>query len=132
MDWSIHISHADQARSDLSALGTSSVKAGPKLSPVVELTKELIDECFGSISFTRCAYGNEFCEHLIPSPRQLEAVVAAARDHEMGLTFLTPYVTDAGIALLRPLFELLSINGESEVVFNDWGVLNLLRREFPC
>jgi len=34
--------------------------------------------------------------------------------------------------LLRPLFEVLG-NGRRgvEVVFNDWGVLNLLRREYP-
>lgn len=131
MDWSIHVSNADQARGDLSVLGRSSSDTGSKLAPVVELTKRLIDECFGPITFTRCAYGNEFCEHLIPSSQQLAEVVAAARDREMCLTLLTPYVSDAGIELLRPLFELLSVNGESEVVFNDWGVLNLLRREFP-
>jgi hypothetical protein len=49
----------------------------------------------------------------------------------MRFTLLTPYVSDAGIELLRPLFEILSEVGDGEVVFNDWGVLNLLRREFP-
>lgn len=131
MDWSIHVSNAAEVRSDLSALETGSFDSGSKLTPVVNLTCRLIDEYFGAVSFTRCAYGNEFCEHLIPSPRQLETVLAVAGDREMGLTLLTPYVSDAGIELLKPLFEVLSEDGASEVVFNDWGVLNLLRREFP-
>lgn len=130
MDWSIHVANAQQVRDDPSAPGRIRPDPGSKLAPVVQLTRRLIDECFGPVTFTRCAYGNEFCEHLIPSPEQLDAVVAAARDREMGFTLLTPYVTDAGIDLLRPLFEVLSENGASEVVFNDWGVLNLLRREF--
>ncbi len=131
MDWSIHVSSAAEVRSDLIALETSSFNSGSKLAPAVELTWRLIDEYFGPVSFTRCAYGNEFCEHLIPSPWQLEAVLTAASEREMSLTLLTPYVSDAGIQLLKPLFEMLSENVESEVVFNDWGVLNLLRREFP-
>jgi hypothetical protein len=48
----------------------------------------------------------------------------------MRFTLLTPYVSDAGIELLKPLFELLNEGGACEVVFNDWGVLNLLRRDF--
>lgn len=131
MDWSIHVSNAAEVSSDLSAIDTGFFDTGSKLAPVVELTWRLIDECFGTVSFTRCAYGNEFCEHLIPSPDQLQAVLTAARERGMSLTLLTPYVSDVGIDLLRPLFEVLSETGSSEVAFNDWGVLNLLRRDFP-
>jgi len=131
MDWSIHVSNAAEVACDLSALDSASFNNGSKLAPVVELTWKLIDEYFGAPRFNRCVYGNEFCEHLIPEPQQLETVLAAARDAGLNLTLLTPYVSDSGIDSLKPLFELLSTNGESEVVFNDWGVLNLLRREFP-
>jgi hypothetical protein len=131
MDWSIHVSGAADIRSDLGALNTTSFDCGSKLAPVVELTCQLIDEYFGSLHFSRCVYGNEFCEHLIPSPERLKAVLSAAAEREMNVTLLTPYVSDAGIELLKPLFDLLSLNGAHEVVFNDWGVLNLLRREFP-
>ena len=131
MDWSIHVSNAAEVRSDLSSRETGSFDAGSKLAPVVELTWRLIDEYFGVVRFTRCVYGNEFCEHLIPSPQQLEALVKAAGTRGISITLLTPYVSDAGIELLKPLFEMLSGNSESEVVFNDWGVLNLLHREFP-
>jgi hypothetical protein len=131
MDWSIHVSNAAELAGGLSALDSAGFDSGSKLAPVVELTRKLIDEYFGKPRFDRCVYGNEFCEHLIPQPKQLEAVRAAARDEGLNLTLLTPYVSDSGIEALKPLFELLSINGASEVVFNDWGVLNLLRREFP-
>src|SRR6185503_7459513 len=131
MDWSIHVSNAAEVRSDLSSREIGSFDAGSKLGPVVELTWRLIGEYFGAVRFTRCAYGNEFCEHLIPTPQQLGAVVNAASRYGIGITLLTPYVSDAGIELLKPLFEMLSENGESEVVFNDWGVMNVLNRAFP-
>ena len=131
MDWSIQVTNAAEVRSDLSAPRGAFFDTGSKLAPIVDLTWRLIGEYFGAVSFTRCAYGNEFCEHLIPSPQQLEALLSAADKRQMGLTLLTPYVSDAGIESLKPLFEMLSEKGASEVVFNDWGVLNLLRREFP-
>ena len=131
MDWSIHVTNAQEVRRDLSAVEPGRFDSGSKLAPLVELTWRLIDEYFGAVSFTRCAYGNEFCEHLIPSSRQLEGVLTAASESEMSVTLLTPYVSDAGIESLQPLFEMLSESGTNEVVFNDWGVLNLLRREFP-
>jgi hypothetical protein len=131
MDWSIHVSNAVEVRRDLNSLDAGRFETGSKLAPVVDLTCRLIDEYFGRVRFTRCAYGNEFCEHLIPSPRQLEQVLAAASGRNLSLTLLTPYVSDEGIDLLRPLFERLNDTEAAEVVFNDWGVLNLLRREFP-
>ena len=131
MDWSIQVSGAADIRSDLAALNATSFDCGSKLAPVVELTCRLIDEYFGPVHLSRCVYGNEFCEHLIPSPAHLKDVLSVAAEREMDVTLLTPYVSDAGIDLLKPLFELLSLNGANEVVFNDWGVLNLLRREFP-
>lgn len=131
MHWSIHVSSVADIRSDISSPHAISFDSGSKLAPVVDLTRRLIDEYFGAVCFNRWAYGNEFCEHLIPAPDQLEAVLAVASERNMSLTLLTPYVSDAGIELLKPLFEMLSESGTSEVVFNDWGVLNLLRREFP-
>ena len=132
MDWSIHVSNAAEVAGGLTALDSGCFDSGSKLAPVVELTCKLIDEYFGTPRFNRCVYGNEFCEHLIPQPGQFEAVHQAARRQGITVTLLTPYVSDSGIDALRPLFERLSDTAEAcEVVFNDWGVLNLLRREFP-
>ena len=105
MEWSLHIAGANDLDHD------------PELPADLART-------FGPAKFTRVAYGTEFCEHLLPSADALRAVVAGGRP----LTFLTPYVSDQGIAQLRRLLPLLD---KSEVVFNDWGVLRLLRTEFP-
>ncbi len=132
MDWSIHVSKAREVRSKLTLDHIIAADAGSKLAPVVDLTLRLVEEYFGRVSFSRCVYGNEFCEHLIPTREQLKAVVRIARVCEMPLALVTPYVSDGGIEALRPLFELLSEAGdECEVVFNDWGVLNVLREGFP-
>ncbi|HSB12480.1 MAG TPA: hypothetical protein VLM38_23530 [Blastocatellia bacterium] len=132
MEWSIHINGPDDARPEPLSPDLLASNAGPKLRPIVELTLQLIEEYFAGFRFERCVYGNEFCEHLIPSSRRLNEVINAALDQRMPLTLVTPYVSDAGIEALRPLFEMLAGDGnECEVVFNDWGVLNVLRREFP-
>jgi len=105
MEWSLHVR------------GTQDLRDPPPLSP--DLAHH-----FGKPKFTRFAYGTEFCENLLPPPEALEAVL----DARVPLTLLTPYVSDRGIAALRSLFALLD---DAEVVFNDWGVLRLLRTEFP-
>lgn len=108
MEWCFHISHEEVLESELA------------LSP--ELARR-----FGSVRFTRIAYGTEFCEHLIPDSRAVRSARDAARNRGLEFTLLTPYVSDLGIVRLRRLLEV----ADGEVVFNDWGVLNLLRREFP-
>lgn len=105
MEWSLHIA------------GASELDHQPELPAEIE-------RHFGPVVFTRIAYGTEFCEHLLPSEDALRAVTASGRP----LTFLTPYMSDEGIARLRGLLPLLN---DAEVVFNDWGVLRLLRKEFP-
>src|SRR5512139_3761028 len=80
----------------------------------------------------RLYFGNEFCQQLIPRPCNLEEVLDFAASEELGFTFLTPYVTDAG---LRRLSDFLAIVASalpgSEVVFNDWGVLSMLQDNYP-
>ena len=132
MEWSIHVSGPDEISRELSSRAVVAANAGSKLEPVVNLALRLIEEFFGAVSFGRCVYGSEFCEHLIPSSKLVEEVIRATSDQDMPLTFVTPYVSDAGIDALHPLFRLLTEMGDRpEVVFNDWGVLNVLRREFP-
>lgn len=131
MEWSIHVSDADEIKPELNPREFVGHNSGSKLKDVVDLTLGLVEEYFGSVRFSRCVYGTEFCEHLIPSERQLEAVIQSAQDNGLAFTLVTPYVSDAGIEDLRPLLGLLNeVDCKCEVVFNDWGVLNLLRREF--
>jgi hypothetical protein len=106
MEWSLHISGAADLDRDFGL-------------------PEDVAVHFLDARFTRLAYGTEFCEHLLPTEEALRAVAESGRP----LTLLTPYVSAEGITQLRRLFSLLY--GGCEVVFNDWGVLRILRREFP-
>jgi hypothetical protein len=81
-------------------------------------------------SYDRLYFGNEFCERLIPSSEELTAMVAFAGEKTAAFTFVTPYVTEAGLRRLEPLFRNLSETGTAEVVFNDWGVLRVLRARY--
>ena len=81
----------------------------------------------------RLYFGQEFCEHLIPSPDEVEQAYFFARQLEWEFTYVTGYVTDAGLEKIRKNLSRLAGHGHSgEVVVNDWGVLRLLRREFPA
>jgi len=77
--------------------------------------------------YDRLYYGCEFCERLIPSQARLERALAFADEHDMDFTFVSPFVTDEGVAKLEPLLKWLSKScAGAEVVVNDWGVLNLV------
>jgi len=81
-------------------------------------------------NFSRLYFGNEFCQHLLPTPQGLEAVLDFATPLEF--TLVTPYITDAGLDQLETLFDLVwQKRPESEVVFNDWGVFSILRQQYP-
>jgi len=74
----------------------------------------------------RLYFGNDFCEHLIPSADEMKQVLSVVRSHGHSLTLVTPPCTDQGISVLDSLFPLLP--SRTEVVFNDWGVWDRLQR----
>lgn len=131
MEWCLHINGAGDLKGDLSLEHISSLERSAALQSSLTLTARLIHEYFGEINFTRCVFGNEFCEHLAPSPAALESALATTNSQNLAFTLLTPYVSNGGITAYKKLFVLLTERGGGEVVFNDWGILNLLRREFP-
>lgn len=80
--------------------------------------------------FTRLYFGMEFCERLIPSPSQLKKALDFTQKNNLTFTLVTPYVTESGLTKVEKLIALLSeLQPESEIVFNDWGVLHLLREK---
>lgn len=81
---------------------------------------------------SRLYFGCEFCERLIPTVDMLRRALDVARERGLDFTLVTPFVTNAGIRALRPLFgHLLSGNGpHPEIVVNDWGALRVLNKEF--
>ncbi len=119
-EFAIHI----QSVSDLDCLDSWALwERSEKLRPAILELGELLGVPEDEEDFTRIYWGTEFCENLIPDePLDFDYV-------DLPLTLLTPYVSDRGLERLRPLLDALP--DESEVVFNDFGVLRLLRHSYP-
>ena len=82
--------------------------------------------------YSRLYFGNEFCERLIPSAHHLGQILSYVRKRNLDFSLVTPYVTNDGLKRIEGLFKLLkSIGISCEVIINDWGVLNLLNRDYP-
>jgi len=79
--------------------------------------------------YQRVYFGNEFCERLLPGPETVAAMLNTVLDRGLQFTLVTPYVTDAGIRAVERLLAVLPDG--TEVVFNDWGVLRIIRQQFP-
>lgn len=71
-------------------------------------------------------FGNEFCENLIPDKDEILALLEYVRVNNLALTILTPYCTDYGIKKLQLILSLLP--AKTEVVFNDWGVFEIIKK----
>jgi hypothetical protein len=77
-------------------------------------------------------FGSEFCEDRLPDAIEAIAFCDLAVDHGCEPTLATPLVTDNGLRAVDRLLGTLAINGrEPAVVFNDWGVLAMLRERHP-
>jgi len=77
-------------------------------------------------------FGTEFCEDRLQDLAEAEAFCSLARDHDLEPTLLTPLVTPEGLRAVGRLLAGLAANRwEPAVVFNDWGVLGLLRDLHP-
>ena len=97
-----------------------------------EAVKELDGCARVDQSYWRLYIGDEFCIHRLPSIDELDAICQAAKEENRALTFLTPPLTDAGIARCGPLFDIFKdMDLGTEVVVNDWGVLLFLKDKYP-
>lgn len=133
VEWAIVVSRArDLDRLDAGLnLDTT---CGGRLGELQTRAREATQAAFGSPRFTRLYFGNEFCERLVPTVWQVRRAYDAAMAENLRFSLLTPYVTDSGLPRLRPLFDWLAAldNQPVEVIVNDWGVLHLIRRDFPA
>ena len=77
-------------------------------------------------------FGTEFCEDRLPDLGEANAFCALAREHDWEPALLTPLVSPAGLRTVDRLLVGLAVNRwEPAVVFNDWGILGLLRDRHP-
>ncbi len=85
------------------------------------------DELFQSL--TRIYVGDEFCFRRLPSPDEFKKACSFTHDTGLGLTLLTPVLTEAEFDACTDLLDFIADNNpETEIVVNDWGVLCLLRK----
>ncbi len=81
--------------------------------------------------YSRLYFGNEFCQRLIPSLREVKQILEFVSEKKLNLTLVTPYVTNHGLDKLKEILRKVEDEKpNSEVVFNDWGTLKLLNEEF--
>ncbi|MFA5114470.1 MAG: hypothetical protein WC469_00185 [Candidatus Omnitrophota bacterium] len=81
--------------------------------------------------YRRIYYGVEFCERLMPTPYDLSKVTDFILRNNLKLSLVTPYVTPRGLENAVALFDFLNSRRlQPEVIINDWGVLNVLRRKY--
>jgi hypothetical protein len=81
--------------------------------------------------YIRLYYGNEFCQTLLPTKEDISNIIEFIEQNNTKLTFVTPFVTNEGIDKLRKIFDILSKSvPSSEIVVNDFGVLNMLNKHF--
>ncbi|MFH1339243.1 MAG: hypothetical protein ABIH40_05330 [Candidatus Omnitrophota bacterium] len=79
--------------------------------------------------YSRLYFGIEFCQNLIPSVEDLEYILRFVSEKGMDFTFVSPYVTNAGMERLKLLSDyLIERRPESEIVINDWGFMRWLNR----
>lgn len=70
----------------------------------------------------RIYLGSETCEELIPTAQQVRRISETAEGR--AITLVTPPCTDEGLERIGRLLG--SLPDDMEVIFNDWGVLDLL------
>ncbi len=80
-------------------------------------------------SYSRVYFGDEFCERLLPASGELTDLLGQVQSRNCAFTLVTPYVTEDGLKRVEKLLGLVPAG--TEVVFNDWGVLRMLRSSFP-
>lgn len=100
------------------------------MSKMIEKALFVHDEREIEPDVNRLYFGVEFCERRIPSLSKVQHWLAVAGAHGLPCTLVTPFVTEKGLEKLVRLFRHLDRHGQHEVVFNDWGVLRVLNKDF--
>lgn len=72
-------------------------------------------------------FGNSFCQYDLPSLEEVKTVLTYCEENKIQLILVTPPVTDFGIEKIRQLLKLFQKSKESNIVINDFGVLELVK-----
>ena len=89
-------------------------------------------EALPSGPLTAIYFGSDFCEDRIPGAAEAADLCKFAASAGLQAVLLTPLVRPRGLDRVgRLLSQLTSAGWAPSVVFNDWGVMDLLRRRHP-
>lgn len=110
-----------------------------RLEAMGKLSREAIADFFNDPSLldiippgalpTHLYFGGEFCEHLLPTPEDLQRALAVAARHGLVPVLTTAVANDELIDRLEQLLPMLP--ADAEVVANDWGVASFVADRFP-
>ncbi|WP_020674659.1 hypothetical protein [Geopsychrobacter electrodiphilus] len=82
---------------------------------------------------TAVYFGSEFCQDLLPAAKEAEAFCVLATEAGLEAVLLTPPVRTDGLHRIQTLVSALTTRGYAPtIVFNDFGVLHLLRSAHPA
>lgn len=97
-----------------------------------ELRDAGLRQRFPDAPLTSLYFGSDFCQELIPGSQDVEAFCKHCSEQRLEAVLLTPLVTQKGLEKLDRLLGSLTNQGVfPAIVFNDWGVLELLRSTYP-
>jgi hypothetical protein len=83
-------------------------------------------------AFGRLYFGNEFCQHLLPSQEEIKKALEFIAEQGKQLSFVTPYLSDKGLVSVLKLLPLIKEKAaETEIVVNDWGLLRIINMQYP-
>ncbi len=83
---------------------------------------------FCTDDFERLYFGVEFCPNLIPSLDDIQRVLDFCKEKKIKFTFVTPWCTDSAIRKIEKILRLSP--PYTEIVFNDWGLWQLVSQKF--
>lgn len=89
------------------------------------MLEEIAISCCDGVRF-----GPEFCELKIPSLELLREAYGLTHEAGKEFAYVIPRVSDRSLKSLRRQLAFLDSKGNVDVVFNDFGILNMLER-FP-
>lgn len=81
--------------------------------------------------YKRLYFGNEFCSHLIPGTEDLSRILDFVQAKGLTFSLVSGYATNRDIVKYEKLLDILVKRKiESELIINDWGILEF-SRGFP-
>ena len=81
--------------------------------------------------YSRLYFGIEFCQNLMPSKEEIERILKFVSEKKMDFTFVTPYLTNEGMIKIKALLSyIIGVQPKSEIVINDWGLLEWINKGY--